>query len=287
MNGAPSFENNRWYCLEIRMTMNTASTSQDGYLQGWIDNVQHYEYPNINLDETIPNNIRGFLLSGYWNCQQRDCSGPEDTHPLMYRWHDNFVVSTERIGCLSTQRVPPPSTPKNLQANAISQSQINLTWTASTDTESGISHYIIYRNNVNVATSPTNSYSDSGLNPGITYSYQVSAVNGVNLESGKSNTATKTTPDIVCGNGIIETGEECDDGNILNGDGCSSVCTVEPVSRLGDINDDGVVDIQDIILIENEFGKTFGFNPRADARKDNLIDLFDVMVVVINWGNRY
>ena len=34
----------------------------------------------------------------------------------------------------------------------------------------------------------------------------------------------KTT---VCGNGITETGEECDDGNTINGDGCSSTCTTE------------------------------------------------------------
>ena len=31
----------------------------------------------------------------------------------------------------------------------------------------------------------------------------------------------------VCGNGILETGEECDDGNLINGDGCSSTCTIE------------------------------------------------------------
>lgn len=34
-----------------------------------------------------------------------------------------------------------------------------------------------------------------------------------------------STPE--CGNGIIEGGEGCDDGNLLNGDGCSSVCLVE------------------------------------------------------------
>jgi M6 family metalloprotease-like protein len=34
-------------------------------------------------------------------------------------------------------------------------------------------------------------------------------------------------PESVCGNNIIETGESCDDGNIQNDDGCSSVCTIE------------------------------------------------------------
>jgi cysteine-rich repeat protein len=32
----------------------------------------------------------------------------------------------------------------------------------------------------------------------------------------------------VCGNGAIESGEECDDGNLVDGDGCSSTCQREP-----------------------------------------------------------
>ena len=31
----------------------------------------------------------------------------------------------------------------------------------------------------------------------------------------------------VCGDGHLDAGEECDDGNLVNGDGCSSTCTVE------------------------------------------------------------
>ena len=31
----------------------------------------------------------------------------------------------------------------------------------------------------------------------------------------------------VCGNGILEKGEECDDNNLLNGDGCNSLCKKE------------------------------------------------------------
>ena len=34
-------------------------------------------------------------------------------------------------------------------------------------------------------------------------------------------------PPDVCGNGIVEQGEECDDSNTLPGDGCSPTCTIE------------------------------------------------------------
>jgi len=35
-------------------------------------------------------------------------------------------------------------------------------------------------------------------------------------------------PTAICGNGVVDPGEECDDGNLLDGDGCSANCTVEP-----------------------------------------------------------
>jgi|SRR5581483_5363580 len=31
----------------------------------------------------------------------------------------------------------------------------------------------------------------------------------------------------VCDNGLLEPGEQCDDGNVLSGDGCSAACTLE------------------------------------------------------------
>jgi cysteine-rich repeat protein len=34
-------------------------------------------------------------------------------------------------------------------------------------------------------------------------------------------------PTSVCGNNIFELGEECDDGNLVNGDGCSANCQIE------------------------------------------------------------
>jgi cysteine-rich repeat protein len=34
-------------------------------------------------------------------------------------------------------------------------------------------------------------------------------------------------PQEVCGNGVRQSGEQCDDGNIVAGDGCSPSCQIE------------------------------------------------------------
>src|SRR6185436_12742877 len=35
-----------------------------------------------------------------------------------------------------------------------------------------------------------------------------------------------------CGNGAVETGEQCDDGNMAAGDGCGASCQVEALGTL-------------------------------------------------------
>ena len=43
------------------------------------------------------------------------------------------------------------------------------------------------------------------------------------------------SPISICGDGVVNAGEQCDDGNQVNGDGCSATCTVEaPTSICGD-----------------------------------------------------
>jgi cysteine-rich repeat protein len=52
-----------------------------------------------------------------------------------------------------------------------------------------------------------------------------------NVVNGDGCNADCTTP--VCGNGIKEMGETCDDGNVTSGDGCSSACLFEGCSATG------------------------------------------------------
>lgn len=39
----------------------------------------------------------------------------------------------------------------------------------------------------------------------------------------------KAPPEQFCGDSLINNDEECDDGNLINGDGCSSTCTNESI----------------------------------------------------------
>ncbi|KYK27216.1 hypothetical protein AYK26_04095 [Euryarchaeota archaeon SM23-78] len=47
----------------------------------------------------------------------------------------------------------------------------------------------------------------------------------------------------------------------------------------GDLNNDGVVDISDLIIIATNFGLTSGFDIRADTNSNNEIDIFDIVFV--------
>ncbi len=92
----------QWYCMEVKITMNTCDTCLDGSLEGWVNGVQKFSYPNIATDTQGARTVKGLLMSSYWNCYSGgdSCTGGAiDTHPLMYRWEDNHVASTARIGC--------------------------------------------------------------------------------------------------------------------------------------------------------------------------------------------
>jgi hypothetical protein len=85
-----------------------------------------------------------------------------------------------------------PTAPSNLTATTFSTSQINLSWTASTDNV-GVAGYYIYRNGEYLTTTTATSYSDMGLSSSATYSYYVTAFDASGNVSAASNTATATT----------------------------------------------------------------------------------------------
>jgi hypothetical protein len=108
------------------------------------------------------------------------------------------VVSVASVIAASPDKTA-PSVPTGLAAAAGSSSQVNLSWTASTDTgpsASGLKGYNVYRNGIFLeqVAAPSTSTSDVGLAPSTTNSYAVSAVDNAYNESALSSPASAATP---------------------------------------------------------------------------------------------
>jgi fibronectin type 3 domain-containing protein len=94
----------------------------------------------------------------------------------------------------------PPSAPTGLGATAVSTSQIDLSWTASTDNV-GVTGYRVERclgtsctNFTQIGTPTTTSFSSTGLAANTTYRFRARAVDGADNLSAYSTIATATTP---------------------------------------------------------------------------------------------
>jgi chitodextrinase len=109
--------------------------------------------------------------------------------------YSNTATTTTLAGADTT----PPTAPSNLTATAASSSQINLSWTASTDNV-GVTGYRVERcqgagcnNFAQIATPTTNAFNDTGLTASTSYSYRARATDAAGNLSAYSNTATTTT----------------------------------------------------------------------------------------------
>lgn len=108
-----------------------------------------------------------------------------------------YDAAGNRMQTTSKAESIPPSVPTGLSATAVSGTQINLSWSASTDTGgSGVAGYRIYRGGVLIGTSASTSYSNSSLTSATTYTYRVAAYDAAGNASAQSSPASATTHDI-------------------------------------------------------------------------------------------
>ncbi len=154
-----------------------------------------------------PTPVNGFCGTTVNTCTAGTFSDVADTS-TDYLW--TCLGSDGGANASCSLPIPPadtqaPTVPTNLIATAVSSSQINLAWTASTDNVA-VTGYKIYRGEVQVGTSATNSYSDTGLSPSTTYSYTVSAYDAAGNNSAQSVAANATTQASGNGGGIINVG---------------------------------------------------------------------------------
>ncbi|MNH94800.1 Chitinase A1 precursor [compost metagenome] len=85
-----------------------------------------------------------------------------------------------------------PTAPKNLAATGTTTDSVSLGWTVSTDNV-GVTSYLIYRNGVQVGTSTTSTFTDSGLTASTSYAYTVKAKDAAGNISAASSSVTATT----------------------------------------------------------------------------------------------
>jgi peptidoglycan/xylan/chitin deacetylase (PgdA/CDA1 family) len=109
-------------------------------------------------------------------------------------------IQSDMSSAISSDTTP-PTAPSNLTATAVSASQINLSWTASTDNV-GVTRYQVERcrgtgcsNFATLTTVTGTTYNNTGLSAGTSYSYQVRATDAAGNLSTYSNTASATTKD--------------------------------------------------------------------------------------------
>ena len=95
----------------------------------------------------------------------------------------------------------PPTAPTNLAATVVSNTQINLTWTASTDNV-GVTNYLVQRcaapgcsnfAQIGATGGPGTTYNDTSASASTSYTYQVIATDAANNPSLPSNISTAIT----------------------------------------------------------------------------------------------
>jgi chitodextrinase len=134
-----------------------------------------------------------------------------------------------------------PTAPGNLTSTQTRQN-INLTFAASTDNV-GVTGYIIYRDNVQIATTASLSYADSSVTVG-------NHVYGVAATDGAGNVSAITTLGLY-------------------------------VYAVADINRDGSVNIFDLSTLLSNWGKT-GANT-SDINGDSVVNIFDLSALLTAW----
>jgi chitodextrinase len=116
--------------------------------------------------------------------------------------HTYTVVAVDSAGATSAQSASVtgatnpnstgPATPTGLAVSGTTSSSVNLSWSETNNSDPAVS-YKVYEGSVVVATPTTTSATISGLAPGSSHSYTVSAVDSAGVESAPSAPVTATT----------------------------------------------------------------------------------------------
>ena len=123
---------------------------------------------------------------------------PTSCETFTYGEVEDYTVNLIAGGGGDTQ---PPTNPTNLTASNITDTTVDLSWTASTDNV-GVTGYEVFESGVSIGTVGSNSANVTGLTANTSYAFTVRAFDAAGNNSGFSNTANVTTTG-GGGNGVI------------------------------------------------------------------------------------
>jgi Fibronectin type III domain len=168
-----------WYDLVFPSPIKLAAGNYwIGIITGGTSNVAGFRYDSVS-------GSRDYNPNTY-------SSGP--SNPFGSVTADSEQASLYATYTTETDRTP-PTQPAGLTATAVGATQINLSWTASSDNVA-VAGYTVRRGGTVIASTGTTAtnYSDTGLSPATSYEYTVDAYDAAGNHSQQSIAAQATTP---------------------------------------------------------------------------------------------
>jgi len=197
-------------------------TNDTGMIEVWIDGVKKVTMNGRTASDFDAvgqnpngNNSAPWKIGLYWG----DLNRPDFSiylDDMKYaKGADGYALVDPSQGGGGTADTTAPTTPTNLSATPTSTTQINLSWTASTDAV-GVTGYRIYRNGTQLTTTTGTTYSSIGLTQATTYTYTVQAYDAAGNLSTYSNIISATTQSAEQPSTKFTPGDRVKTLNILN-----------------------------------------------------------------------
>jgi hypothetical protein len=191
---------NVWY--HVAGVYNASARTLDIYVNGVLNNgTLSGTIPASQINSAVNVNI-GRRSGGYY------FNGVIDDVRIYNRALSQAEIQTDMNTPVGSPAGPPdteaPSAPGNLVVRALGVSQVNLSWTASTDNV-GAAGYLVERQDtgstsfVQVGTTTGTSYNDTGLAAGSSYSYRIRAMDAAGNLSEYSGVASAATGSLTIG----------------------------------------------------------------------------------------
>ena len=196
-----SVSDGKFHSYEIHLKMDT--NGSNGVGQFWVDGNLKVSKVNVNWSNNNSSAQKGWNYFDLHTNQNAPSNGKtmyidyddmtiyNTTPPNRDAAGNPYIGPIGSTGGGGSRDTTPPSVPY-LTATAVSFSQINLSWTASTDNV-GVTGYKIYRNGTYLTKTTSTSYNDTGLTASTAYSYRVSAIDAAGNESSQSTAKSATT----------------------------------------------------------------------------------------------